>query len=221
MRFAPRDLPPELGVSVVDRLAGEVRRLTEQQAEKHERAVEASAALEQARLADIEARAVAVRSGKPTKADTSEKALADLREAERDEATYEEAVRHAERDLSAALAKHHGQLRSQALERTEAARAEIGRLLSDLETTQAELAQAQALISWLDGVKAGGVEDRRGDWHKSPGYRPESFAGRLPLPGPNGDPLTVPAAVAALRALAKPPEPKPSTAPVRPLRQAV
>jgi len=112
-------------------------------------------------------------------------------------------------------------MRGGALKRTEAARDGIGRLLSDLETTQAELAQAQALIAWLDGVKAGGVEDHRGDWQRCPAFRPEQHAGRLALLGPNGEPIPMAAVVAALRALAQPPEPKPSTAPVRPMRQAV
>jgi hypothetical protein len=155
-------------------------------------------------LADAEANGGHARAGKPLKANSAEKAGQTLREAEREEAAYGAAVEQAERDLEDALTTHGAELRKQAERRAEAARKELGGLLDAFAAKHGETASARALVRWLDGVAAGGLDSAQG-------LRAPTFhAGRVMagVPGllkQNGEELHVAEVLAALRALLESP----------------
>lgn len=202
MKFRTQHLPPTFGMAALDKLAEELRRLEGEQAERHKLAVEAEYAVERAEQADADVRAKAIRAGKTATPDAAEKATAALQAAKREEAAYTSAIAQVEADLGAALASHGAELskRQQAL--IDGAAQKIGRLVDSLEQEIAARVDAQALISWVAGVQAGGVESRQGDDMSAPMFRPRPVP--VPVPGPNGENLATAAVLQGLRALAAP-----------------
>lgn len=186
-------LPPQIAIPAVATVAAELRKLTSDHraAAEHQRELEESRASAADR--DTAAHAAALRLGKGDPgARHVEKADAELGTARRRAEALAVAVGACEADLRAAVGKARGEWSRQLDDDAASARQACREAVDALGDAMAALSAATGTQQWLSGF---------------PGrsrYRPGGGLGLPGVVGPNGEPIAVAAAVAALRQWAEP-----------------
>ena len=210
-------LPPLVATfSAVQRLAEQASELQHRLLAERKALDEAARAVDQAKVEDRAALAVALRDGKRDPGDkATAAATAELERRRRLVAGLEEAAAGARRDLVAAIGEHAPKLSTEAAQRTAQARERFAAAVTKLEAEHGALQEALATEAWLREAPNGLGQ-----------YRPHAFAQGLRIAARADEQgMTVAEAFERFRALAEPPKPKARQfvapgVPVQPLRPA-
>ncbi len=194
----PLELPPTISNKKVRAAAAEYSRLVGD----HQAASSAAHDLEHGRREAVEvdrrAFADALRAGKPDPGQAAtEAADREILKTRRREEALAVAVAAARTDLVDAVERHRAEWLSSLEKQRDEARAKMREAVDQLVSSHEELAEAHALVAWLERFP--------GQFH----WNPQRFLASLPsLRTPAGEAVPVVAAFAALRVLGEPP-PKP------------
>jgi hypothetical protein len=193
-------LPPTIDHPTIAAAASEYRNLTERLATELHALDELRAKHEDAREADEQAAADAIRAGGRTPAPTHQRKSLDLiATKERQAEALGRAIGDSRGDLIAAVERHGAELARTLEQAVDAKRSAYTDAVDALADAHAELASATAMLAWLHRFTADPV---RAQW--TPGAYVRQVHG---LTGQNGEPLDIAATIAALRDLPNPPAP--------------
>lgn len=202
MNLQPSSLPPTVDLPQVARAAEEWRKLHAEHSAASQRVFDLEEARHLAVDADSIAYAVALRAGKADPGPVAaRKADAVLIDARRLADALEKATSSAESDLLAAVERHRGRWLGLLDRQADEAQKAYSAAIEAVEADRSRLCQVRATGSWLRGFPARAA------------YKPVS-PGVAALVARHGDPYSWDQVIAALRADAGPPVPRPADAPL-------